>query len=116
MMTKTKIIEIMPEKINPKFWNSFWIFAPTAAIFLLPFGALLTYILSLLGFEGIGRLNQLLILFSITYGCLIGTTILLLADKLEIPLNLTNKIKWLARFAIITPLLTILILFLVFSR
>ncbi|HXH69575.1 MAG TPA: hypothetical protein VNI60_04425 [Pyrinomonadaceae bacterium] len=116
MITKTKIVEIVREKINPKFWNTFWLFAPTTAIFILPVGLLSIYILGLIGFEGVGRLTHLLILFSITYGILIGVTVLLLADKLEIPKNLTDKIKWLARFAIVTPLLSILILFLVFSR
>ncbi len=116
MMSRTKIVEILREKINPKFWNSFWLFAPTTAILLLPFGVMSTYILGLMGFEGVGRLTQLLILFSIFYGFLIGVAVLLLADKLEIPPSLINKVKWLARFAIVTPLLSILILFAVFSR
>jgi fructose-specific phosphotransferase system IIC component len=115
-MTKTEIVEILREKINPKFWNSFWLFVPATAILLLPFGLTSIYILGLIGFEGVGRLTQLLILFSIIYGFLIGVTVLLLADKLEIPPSIINKVKWLARFAIVTPLLSILILFAVFSH
>lgn len=116
MLNITKTLEIGREKINPLLWNLFWLFAPMAAIFLLPFGLLGTYILGLMGLEGVGRLDQMLIMFSITYGILIGTTVLLLADKLELPEILLNKIKWLSRFAVVTPLLTILILFLIFSR
>ncbi len=116
MMTKTKIVEILREKINPKSWNSFWLLAPTIAIFLLPFGSLFLYILGLIGFEGIGRLTQLLILFSIINGILVGSTVLFLAENLELPEALASKIKWLARFAIVTPLLIVLILFLIFSR
>lgn len=118
MISRTKIVEILREKINPKFWNSFWLFAPATAIFLLPIGLMFLRNLGLLGLkvepeEG-ERLVHLLMLFSIIYGILIGVTVLLLADKLEVPLNLTNKIKWLAVFAIVTPLLSILILIWIF--
>ncbi len=106
----------MREKIGLKFWKPFWIFAPLVAIILLPFGSIITYVLGLVGFEGIGRLNQALIMFSVLYGFFIGIIILFLANKLEFRSNLTNKIKWLARFAIITPILTVLVMFLLFSR
>ena len=118
MMSRTKIVEILRGKINPKFWNSFWVFAPATAIFLLPIGIIFLRNLDLLGIElepeeG-EKLVHLLILFSIIYGILIGATVLLLADKLEVSANLINKIKCLAIFAIVAPLLSFLILFWIF--
>ena len=117
-MCKTKIVEILREKINPKFWNSFWLFAPTTAIFLLPVCFIFLRILVLLGLK-VGpdesdMIIKLPMLFSIIYGILIGTTVLLLADKLEVSANLINKIKCLAIFAIVAPLLSFLILFWIF--
>jgi hypothetical protein len=116
MLTLTKFLEIARGKTNPRLWNLFWLFAPMAAIVLLPLGSIFLYILGLVGFDGVGRLTQMLILFSIIYGILIGIIVLLFAGKLGIPPTLLNKIKWLARFAVVTPLLTTLILFLIFSR
>lgn len=118
-MSRTKIVEILREKINPKSWNSFWLFAPATAIFLLPVCFMFLRILGLLGIKGPeGAEGEWIItlpmLFSIIYGILIGVTVLLLADKLEVPLNLINKIKWLAVFAIVTPFLSCLILIWVF--
>ena len=116
-MTRTEIVETLREKINPKFWNSFWVFAPATAIFILPICFIFIYILGLLGLKvepDDDRIIKLPMLFSIIYGILIGATVLLLADKLEVPLTLTNKIKWLAIFVIVTPLLSILILIWVF--
>ena len=116
MISRTKIIEILRKKIDPKFWSSFWLYVPAIALFILPVGLLSTYILGLLGFQGVGRLVQIIIIFSIIYGFLNGTTVLFLANDLGFSPNHTSRIKWLARFAVVTPLLSILILFLVFSR
>ncbi len=116
MIDNSNLVVAMKERIAPKFWKPFWFFAPMSAMFLLPFGLLVTYILGFIGFEGVGRLNQLLILFSVFYGFFIGTAVLFFADKLELISNFADKVKWLGRFAIVTPILTILVLFLIFSR
>jgi hypothetical protein len=115
-MCRTKIVEILREKINPKFWNSFWLVVPTTAILLLQVCFVFLRILGLLRFkvEGSGWVINLLMLFSITYGFLIGTAVLLVANKVEVLANLINKIKLLAIFAIVTPLFNCLILIWVF--
>jgi hypothetical protein len=114
MIIREKIVDWFREKIPSNYWTIVWWFIPLSAIFLLPLGLIFTFILGQTGFEAVGRLTQLLILFSLFYGFISGITILSLVDLAE--LSATNKIKWLARFAVVTPLLTLLTLFLIFSR
>ena len=116
MLTKEKIIKCLREKIPLKFWTITWWFIPLSAILLLPLGIIFTFTLGQIGFEGVGRLTQLLMLFSIFYGFASGISILWLIDSAELSLIAINKIKWLARFGVVTPLLTLLTLFLIFSR
>jgi hypothetical protein len=116
MLTKEKIIKWLREKIPLRFWTIVWWFIPLSAIFLLPLGIIFTFILGKIGFEGIGRLTQLLILFSIFYGFVSGIIVIWMVDSAKLSLTASSKIKWLARFGVVTPLLTVLTLFLIFSR
>lgn len=113
---RKQIINFLRGKIPSNLWISFWWFIPLSAIILLPIGLKFTYFLGLIGFEGAGRLTQLLILVSLFYGFVGGIFVLLLVDYAEIQSNLISKIKWLARLAAVAPILTILSLFLIFSK
>jgi ABC-type sulfate transport system permease component len=113
---RKQIINVLKDKIPSNLWINFWWFISVSAIILLPIGLVFTYFLGLSGFEGSERLTQILILFSVFYGLIVGIFILLLVDYADIQSNLISKIKWLARFAVVAPILTILTLFLIYSK
>lgn len=94
-------------------WNAAWLLAPTLALLLLPIGAGLLQILSRLGIAGAPRATQALIILSIPLGVLVGSTILLSGDAAELPPVVLSRAKWLARFAVVGPLITVLAFFLV---
>lgn len=114
MISLAKILESIRVKINPSFWNLFWLIAPATGIFFLPICIIFLRILAFLGLRLETRESEWIIyfimLFSIIYGILIGVTGLLLANKLEVPSNLVNKIKCLAGFSIVTPIFIVMIL------
>ncbi|MDQ3799254.1 MAG: hypothetical protein M3384_07385 [Acidobacteriota bacterium] len=113
---RREIVDFLQEKIPSSLWAFGWWFVPLSAVFLLPSGLIFTIILGKIGVEESGRLTQLLMLFSLFYGFAGGFSVLLLADFAEMPLASINKVKWLARLAVVAPVLTLLILFLIFSR
>ncbi len=114
-MIRTKIIIRLREIIHSVLWNFIWWFPSFLAILLLPVGVLFFESIKLVGFAE-PRGEQMLMIFSIFYGIGIGTGTLLLVNKAELSAKLLQKVKWLARFAIITPFLTLLVLFWIFSR
>lgn len=114
-MVKTKIVDWIQENIPSNLWNFIWWFPSFLAIVLLPVGLLFFESIALAGFAE-PRGEQLLMILSIFYGVGIGTVTLLLVGKAEISAKFLQKVKWLARFAIVTPFLTLLILFWIFSR
>ncbi len=114
-MIRTKII-IWLRQITPSIlWNFVWWFPSFLAVVLLPVGLLFFESIKLVGVAE-PRGEQMLMIFSIFYGIGVGIATLLLVNKAELSANLLQKVKWLARFAIVTPFLTLLILFWIFSR
>ena len=113
---RKEAINFLEEKIPVIYRTTIWWFVPLSAIFLLPVGLILTFVLGKVGFAGAGRLTQGLMLFSLFYGFVSGVVVLWLADSAQLPRTLIYKVKWLARLAVITLALTLLSLFLVFSH
>lgn len=113
---RKEAVRFLKEIIPVNYWSTVWWFVPSLAIFLLPLELALNFLLGKLGFAGVGRLTQLLILFSLLYGVVSGVVVLGLANFSGLSESLIYKVKWLSRFAIVSPLLTLLILFLIFSR
>lgn len=114
-MIKPKVITLLRENIPLYLWNFVWWMPSLLAILLLPIGVLFFESIAQIGFAE-PRGEQLLFILSIFYGVGIGTITLLLVDKAGLSTKLIQKVKWLARFAIITPFLTLLILFWIFGR
>ena len=114
-MIRQNIINWLRKNIPCSFWNFAWWVPSSLAIVLLPIGVLFFEAIAKIGFAE-PRGEQLLFVISIFYGVGIGVATLLLANKAELSVQLLQKVKWLARFAIVTPFLTLLFLFWVFSR
>jgi hypothetical protein len=114
-MIRKRTVDFLRGQIKPGLWEFVWWIPSVVAIVLLPLGTLFFQLMSVLGFSE-PRAVQLLFLVAIFYGAGIGITTLLLIDKAELSVNLLSRAKWLARFAVVTPLLTLLILFWIFSR
>lgn len=115
IVIRKQIIEFLRNYIPDCLWILFWFLTPLVAIIFLPAGLLFFQLLELFGiFEP--RAVQLLMLSSIAFGFVVGISTLLLIDKAEISTEYIQKVKWLARFSIISPVLILLIIFWIFSR
>ncbi|MFN0140399.1 MAG: hypothetical protein ACKVQW_09995 [Pyrinomonadaceae bacterium] len=115
-MTRTIIIGRLKGLIPEKHWKGVWWFLPSFAIILLPFGSLFLQILAYMGFEDAPRLTQLLMAFSVLFGPAIGLSCLFFVDYAGFPPTHADRLKWLARIAVVFPLLLLLTLFLVFAK
>jgi hypothetical protein len=55
-------------------------------------------------------------LFSLVYGPVVGISVLFLVGHAGLSYTLVNRVKWLARFAVVSPFLILVLLILIFSR
>lgn len=115
-MNKGAFVQFLRNLIPNKYWEIVWWIVPLSAIFVLPVGLPVTYVLTMAELDGAPRLTQLLILSSVFYGPVSGTLVLLLVKHAGLSVKSVGRISWLARIAVVTPVLIILTLFLIFSR
>src|SRR2546423_11202147 len=97
-------------------WEHIWWLAPLATLAIIPLGQPTLYLLGLLGWAGAGRAMQGLILLAVTGGLVVGATVLWSIREANLEPRLYNRALWLARLSVIGPLLTVLILVLIFHR
>lgn len=115
-MSRIQIINMLKEMVPTRLWPHIWWLIPVSAIVLLPSGSLFLASMTRLGLEEGPRLTQLLMLFAPLYGMIAGLLVLVLVDEAGLTTTLVNRYKWLARLAVVSPTLMLLILFLIFSR
>jgi hypothetical protein len=115
-MTRKTLIDWLASKAPMSRSVKYWIFLTLSAIFLLPLGLPFFYSLTYIGVEDAPRLIQLLMLVSVPYGFVIGVGILSLIDFTDFSRLAIFRVKWLARIAVVSPILILLTLFLFFSR
>src|SRR4051812_39422369 len=60
---------------------------------------------------GVGRATQGLMILSVMGGPIVGTVILWCVDESGLNPQLISRTKWLARLAVVLPLLTLLVMF-----
>ena len=114
-LIKDRVISMLREDVPDILWPTVWWLLPLSAILILPLGTL--FFQALLYVEiNTARPLQLLWLCSLVYGPVVGISILVLAGRAGLSITLTNRVKWLARFAVVTPFLSLVLLFLIFSR
>jgi hypothetical protein len=99
-----------------KYWRAAWWAVPISAILLLPLGTAFFQLLSAWRVPEAPRWLQLSWVFALLYGLLGGVLVLLLVGQAGLPSRDINKVKWLARIAVISPFLELSVLFWIFSN
>jgi hypothetical protein len=112
---KERIISLLRGVVPHVLWSTFWWLLPLSAILLLPVGSLFFQALLYLEIDTVRPL-QMLWLFSLVFGPVVGISILGLAGHARLSFTLANRVKWLARIAVVSPILSLWILFLIFGR
>jgi hypothetical protein len=88
-----------------------WLIVPVIALGILPIGLFFLRLLEFTEWHGAGRAGQSLILISILFGIASGCAILWVVDYTKLDPHKKVYAKWLARLAVIGPILIILTLF-----
>jgi len=112
---KERIILMLRGVVPHVLWSFVWWLPPLSAILIVPLGSLVLEGLLHFGIDTVRPL-QLLWLGSLVYGPVVGIWVLLLAGHAGLSLTLTNRVKWLARFAVIGPISSLYLLHLIFGR
>lgn len=102
--------------VPSNWWGHIWWLAPLATLAINLLGQLTLYLLGLLGWAGAGRATQGLILLAVICGLVVGATVLWSIPEANLEPRIYNRALWLARLSVVGPLLTVLILFLIFHR
>jgi|GEM_PF-6015545 len=101
---RDSIVEHLRLLIPKIYWLKFWYSLPIISISLLPLGAGFLQILIRLGLNEGPRLTQLLILFSICFGLIVGCTTFFLVGRADLGPTETKLIKLLSVIAFVFPL------------
>lgn len=107
---KEQIISLLREDVPEFLWIPSWWLAPLSAIVMLPLGTLVLEALLYLDIDTV-RPMQVMWLFALAYGPAVGLTVLFLVGKAGLPISVIGRVKWLARFAVISPILFLFIMF-----
>jgi hypothetical protein len=78
---------------------------------MLPIGAMVLRVFGFLGWSGAARATQGLILLSLISGIAVDSLILWSVEEEGLEPRLLYRVKWLARFAVVVPFLTLGVLF-----
>ena len=108
---RQEFINWLRERVPPDRWNQIWWVAPAMTLLLLPVGALLLQLARMTGWYGAARATQGLMVLAITSGIVIGLVVLWSVNLAELDSQILRRSQWLARFAVLGPLLTLLLMF-----
>ncbi len=109
-------LEWLKRQIPSQYWKSCWYAYLAVAIAVLPVGLVLFQVLAFAGLEAAPRITQLLMILSVIGGPVAGFLALWLVDAANLSSRSLISVKWLARIAIVFPILFLLTLFLLFSK
>lgn len=104
-------INWMRANVPPDRWEQVWWLAPTISLLLLPVGAAILQVLGRFGWYGATRATQGLMLLSVVGGLVVGSVVLWSVREANLEPHALNRAQWLARFAVLGPFFTLLILF-----
>lgn len=110
-MNRKMLVNWLRLNVPPERWVQMWWLTPIILLLALPVGALVLRILGLLGWDGVGRATQALILLSVVASIVVGSFILWSVEEAELEPRLHRRVQWLARFAVVGPILTLGIMF-----
>jgi hypothetical protein len=106
-MNRQLFINWLHGNVPPDRREQVWWLAPTVTLLLLPVGSMVLRVLGLLGWYGAARATQGLILLSLVSGVAVGSLILWSIEEAGLEPRLLYRVKWLARFAVFGPFLTL---------
>jgi hypothetical protein len=107
---KRHLIKWLRERVPPSRWEQFWLLTPVTMVLMLPVGSVMLQIIGKLGWQGVGRATQGLMVLSVVGGPIAGAVILWCVDESGLNPQLISRTKWLARLAVVLPLLTLLVM------
>lgn len=110
-LLRNRFVAWLRSRIPASKWEQAWWLAPALALAILPIGFAGLFVLELIGWAGTGRAGQGLALLALLSGPIVGLLILWSIREAGLKTRSRVRAEWLARFAILGPLLTLLILF-----
>lgn len=110
-MMRQQFVRWLREHVPHERWEQMWWLAPAGTLLLLPLGAPLLQVLAWLGWHGAPRATQSLMLLAILGGVVVGGLVLWSVEEAGLDSAILNRARWMGRFAVIGPLLTLLIIF-----
>lgn len=87
-------------------------FMPTLFICLFPASLIIFKLITYIGWLGIGRATQMIMIASVIGGISVGACFLWLVDEAGFDADYTRRVKWCSRLSIVLPMLWILLAFL----
>jgi len=108
---REEFVNWLRERVPPDWWERIWWIAPAVTLLLLPVGVPLLRLSGMIGWNGAPRATQGLIVFALTSGAVIGSVVLWSAREARLGLDSLRRAQWLARLAVLGPLLTLLVMF-----
>lgn len=110
-MTRRRFVNWLRGHVPPERWEQVWWLTPALTLLLLPVGAPILQLLMRLGWDGAPRATQGLMVLSVLSGVAVGSVVLWSVKEAGLEPGAYNRAQWLARFAILGPFLTLLVMF-----
>ena len=108
---REELVNWLRERVRPDWWDRMWWIAPAMTLLLLPVGVPLLRLSGMIGWDGAPRATQGLMVFALTSGVVIGLVVLWSASAAHLSPIYLRRAQWLARLAVLGPLLTLLVMF-----
>ena len=108
---REEFVNWLRERVPADWWDRIWWIAPAMTLLLLPVGVPLLRLSGEIGWYGAPRATQGLIVFALTSGVVVGSVVLWSARKAHLAPDNLRRAQWLARVAVLGPLLTLLVMF-----
>jgi hypothetical protein len=110
-MKRRIFVNWLQANVPPWRWEQIWWLAPSFTLLMLPLGTLVLRILGALGWDGVPRATQGLMLLSVLSGLVVGSLTIWSAGEAGLNSRLFYRVQWLARFAVVGPFLTLAVIF-----
>jgi hypothetical protein len=109
-MSRTEFVDWLRTNVPVQRWESVWWQFSVFILLMLPIGVPVLYLIGFLGWNGVGRATQGLMMASVVGGVTIGPFVLFCVEQAGLRPIQVHRAKWLARLAIIGPFLELLIM------
>ena len=111
VLSRIEFIQWLRTKVPARNWSQVWWLSSLSMVLMLPIASPVLLLLGLLGWNGAPFAMQGLMLASVLGGVAIGSVVLLCIEAAGLPAKEVHRAKWLARLALIGPVLELLVAF-----